>query len=126
MISESDVYARLGDEGFDRLVGAFYDAVRGDDLIGPMYPPEDLEGAKVRLRDFLVQRFGGPTRYADARGHPRLRMRHGPFAIGRSEAERWLTLMAGAMRTAGVDEEVAAVLWPYFVNTAQHMMNRAE
>jgi truncated hemoglobin YjbI len=53
-------------------------------------------------------------------------MRHGPFAIGRPEAERWLTLMAGAMQTAGIDEEVAAVLWPYFVNTAQHMMNRAE
>ncbi|HEX8340996.1 MAG TPA: globin [Tepidisphaeraceae bacterium] len=126
MISDSEVYARLGDEGFERLVNLFYAAVRQDDLIGPMYPPQDLDGARVRLRDFLVQRFGGPMRYDQTRGHPRLRMRHGPFSIGQAEARRWLTLMAAAMRDAGIDDDVAAVLWPYFVSTAGHMMNRAE
>lgn len=125
MISESDVYQRIGEDGFDRLVTAFYDGVRNDDLLGPMYPPDDLEGARVRLRDFLIQRFGGPTRYSEQRGHPRLRMRHAPFSIGPAERDRWLALMRDAMVRSGIDDEVAAVLWPYFVSTAQHMMNRA-
>ena len=98
VIAESDVYARLGEEGFDRLVCAFYEGVRTDDILGPMYPPEDFEGAKIRLRDFLIQRFGGPTRYSDERGHPRLRMRHAPFPIGEAARDRWLQLMANAMK----------------------------
>lgn len=124
MISESDVYTRLGEAGFDRLVTAFYEGVAGDDLLKPMYPPEDLEGARVRLRDFLIQRFGGPTRYSEQRGHPRLRMRHGPFSIGPAERDRWLVLMRAAILKARIDDDVAEVMWPYFVSTADHMMNR--
>jgi hemoglobin len=124
VISESEVYTRLREDGFERLVAAFYDGVRGDDLLQPMYPADDMEGAKVRLRDFLIQRFGGPTRYSDQRGHPRLRMRHAPFAIGLAERDRWLELMRRAMQQAAIDDDVAEVLWPYFVNTADHMINR--
>ncbi len=124
-MTDSDVYARLGEAGFDRLVAAFYERVKTDDLIGRMYPPEDWEGAKVRLRDFLIQRFGGPTRYSDQRGHPRLRMRHAPFSIGPAERDRWLELMQGAIKTCDLDPDVATILWPYLVSTADHMMNRA-
>ena len=123
-MTEADVYAALGDAGFTRLVGAFYKGVRADDLIGPLYPPEDLDNAEWRLRQFLIQRFGGPATYGQARGHPRLRMRHAPFPIGPAERDRWLRLMAAALVDADVPADVAAALWPYFVSTATAMMNR--
>ena len=124
-MTDEQVYATLGDDGFTALVAAFYRRVRADDVIGPLYPPDDWANAEWRLRQFVIQRFGGPTTYSEQRGHPRLRMRHSPFAIGRAEAERWLQLMAAAMQEHGVAEEVAAVLWPYFVQTASAMVNRA-
>lgn len=123
MISESQVFARIGQEGFDRLVTHFYDMVKTDDLLKPLYPANDMEGARVRLRDFLVQRFGGPTTYSDSRGHPRLRMRHNPFVIGPAQRDRWLELMSSAMSLAGIEPEVRDLLTPYFVSTANHMMN---
>lgn len=123
-MNESDVYPRLGEAGFDRLITAFYDRVKSDDLIGRMYPPDDWEAAKDRLRDFLIQRFGGPTRYSDQRGHPRLRMRHAPFSIGPAERDRWLELMAEAIKACDLDPEITQLLWPYFVSTADHMLNR--
>ena len=64
------MYDAIGEAGFERLVGAFYAQVPGDDILGPMYPQEDLPGAEERLRDFLVFRFGGPPRYAERRGIP--------------------------------------------------------
>jgi hemoglobin len=91
-----------------------------------MYPPEDIEGARIRLRDFLIQRFGGPGRYSEQRGHPRLRMRHGPFVINSAAAERWLTIMRSAMKEVGIGSDVAQVLWPYFVSTATHMINAGD
>jgi hemoglobin len=123
-MTDADVYVRMGEEGFDRLITAFYERVKVDDLIGRMYPPGDWEGAKVRLRDFLIQRFGGPTRYSDQRGHPRLRMRHAPFPVGPAERDRWLELMAAAIKESNLDPDVIDVLWPYLTTTANHMMNR--
>ena len=123
LLTEADVFSQLGEAGFDRLVTAFYARVSVDDLIGPMYPPEDLEGARIRLRDFLIQRFGGPSRYSEQRGHPRLRMRHGPFAITQAHAERWLILMRSAMKEVGIGADLHPILWPYFVSTATHMVN---
>lgn len=123
-IPEHEIFPRLGVEGFDRLVAAFYARVRRDDVIGPLYPPGDWEGAQQRLRDFLIQRFGGPTTYSEQRGHPRLRMRHGPFAIGLAERDRWLELMREAMAEVKMDAAVAVTIWPYFVSTANFMMNK--
>lgn len=123
-LSEAQVFERLGEEGFSRLVAAFYRRVRADDLIGPMYPPHDWEGAERRLCDFLVYRFGGPDRYIQQRGHPRMRMRHMPFAIGPAARDRWLKLMSEAMTETAVPPEVAAVLTPFFNQVAEHMRNR--
>ena len=61
-LTEDQVYARVGEEGFARLVRAFYAQVPSDEVLGPIYPAADLAGAEVRLRDFLVGRFGGPPR----------------------------------------------------------------
>ena len=123
-MTDEQVYAALGDDGFTRLVAAFYGRVRSDDLIGPLYPPDDWANAEWRLRQFLIQRFGGPTTYSDQRGHPRLRMRHGPFPIGPAHRDRWLKLMGESMGETGVPMDVAAAVWPYFVQTATAMMNR--
>ena len=88
--NEEHLYAVIGEDGFARLVRAFYAQVPGDDVLGPMYPAHDLVGAEERLRDFLIGRFGGPPRYIEQRGHPRLRMRHAPFAIDEAARNRWV------------------------------------
>ena len=114
----------LGEDGFARLVAAFYRRVREDDLIGPMYPPEDWEGAERRLADFLIFRFGGSERYLQERGHPRLRMRHVPFSIGEAERDRWLKLMGAAMDEMGLAGEARVNLEAFFDQVADFMRNR--
>ncbi|MGE3843955.1 MAG: globin, partial [Vicinamibacterales bacterium] len=96
-MDDAEIYARIGEDGFTRLVAAFYRQVPGDDILGPMYPPDDLAGAEVRLRDFLIGRFGGPPRYIQQRGHPRLRMRHAPFPFDVAARNRWLQVRARAL-----------------------------
>ncbi len=124
-LDEGQIYARIGEDGFARLVRAFYAQVPGDDILGPMYPADDLEGAEVRLRDFLVGRFGGPPRYMEQRGHPRLRMRHMPFAIDAAGRNRWVSLMDRALVEAEIPADAAAVLTPFFHHMASFMINRA-
>lgn len=128
MLDEAVVIRRMGEDGIGRLVGAFYRRVREDAAaggpVGSLYPPGDWEGAEQRLREFLVYRFGGSKAYVEKRGHPRMRMRHLPFAIGPRERDRWLEMMGEAMKETEVDEACAGVLWPFFVQVAEHMRNR--
>ena len=119
------LYEVVGEEGFDRLTKAFYVQVPDDDVLGPMYPPEQLEAARVRLRDFLVGRFGGPQRYIEQRGHPRLRMRHMQFPIDSRARDRWMELMARALGRAGLPAAASEALFRYFAQTATFMINRA-
>src|SRR5262245_13245757 len=125
-MKEADIFAAIGDEGFERLVAAFYRQVPGDEILGPMYPSSDLAGAEQRLRDFLVGRFGGPPRYIEQREHPRLRMRHAPFSIDQRARNRWLALMSRALDEANLPSEASAVLAAFFDNTASMMVNRRE
>ena len=125
-MEDKDVYAAVGEEGFQRLVSAFYRQVPADDILGPMYPKEDMAGAEERLRDFLVVRFGGPQRYLEQRGHPRLRMRHAPFTINTAARDRWVQLMDIAFREARLPAEAEAVLRPFFESTATFMINRGQ
>jgi hemoglobin len=122
---EGQVYERIGEDGFARLVRAFYAQVPADDILGPMYPADDLQGAEVRLRDFLIGRFGGPPRYIEQRGHPRLRMRHMPFAIDQRGRDRWVQLMDRALDEAALDAEATAVLREFLHAMATFMINRA-
>lgn len=122
-MNDSEIYATVGEDGFERLVSAFYRHVPGDDILGPMYPPEDLKGAEQRLRDFLVGRFGGPMRYMEQRGHPRLRMRHAPFAIDIAARNRWVALMTRALEEAQLPGDVELVLRPFFEDVATMMIN---
>jgi hemoglobin len=123
-MTDEQVYAAIGDEGFTRLVRAFYAQVPGDEVLGAMYPPHDLAGAEQRLRDFLVGRFGGPPRYIEQRGHPRLRMRHAPFAIDAAARNRWVALMDRALDETRLSEEVTSLLREFFHATATFMINR--
>jgi hemoglobin len=123
-MTEEDVYVTIGEDGFARLVRAFYAQVPGDDVLGPMYPPHDLQGAEERLRDFLIGRFGGPPRYVEQRGHPRLRMRHAPFAIDAAARNRWVTLMDRALAEVRLPEDAALLLKEFFHSTATFMINR--
>jgi len=125
-MDESAVYGAIGEDGFQRLVAAFYRKIPQDELLGPMYPAEDLEGAEQRLRDFLVGRFGGPPRYIEQRGHPRLRMRHMPFAVNQAARDRWMTLMTNAAHEAQLPPEASAVLLEFFGAMSTFLMNRGE
>jgi hemoglobin len=124
VMDEAEIYATIGEAGFERLIAAFYRQVPGDDILGPMYPSDDLAGAEQRLRDFLVGRFGGPQRYVERRGHPRLRARHMPFAIDERASRRWLELMDRALADAALPPEAAETLREFFAAVAAMMINR--
>lgn len=119
------VYDQIGEAGFTRLVAAFYRQVPTDDILGPMYPADDLEGAEARLRGFLIFRFGGPETYIQERGHPRLRIRHAPFAIGQAARDRWIQLMTQAFAEAQLPPAAEAELRAFFEQSATFLMNRA-
>jgi hemoglobin len=123
-VTELDVYARIGEDGFSRLIQAFYAQVPHDPILGALYPKDDLAGAEERLRDFLIGRFGGPPRYIEQRGHPRLRMRHLPFAIDQAARDRWVLLMDRALDSTGLPDDVTELLREFFHNTATFMINR--
>lgn len=123
-MDEAVIYTILGEEGFTKMVAAFYKRVKTDDLIGPMYPEQDFAGAEERLRDFLLFRFGNDPRYQAKRGHPRLRMRHAPFPIGDAEAERWLELMDAAMEETKVPQSIQMELKTFFTMVAHNMKNQ--
>ena len=123
-MQENEVYAAIGEAGFTRLAAEFYAQVPGDGVLGPMYPRGDMEGAETRLREFLIFRFGGPPRYIEARGHPKLRIRHAPFAINEAAKDRWLELMRQALDAAALEPGADAVLRGFFESTANFLINR--
>ncbi len=106
------------------MVAAFYKQVPDDDILGPMYPPDDLAGAEERLRQFLIFRFGGPQDYLQHRGHPKLRLRHAPFAIDQHARDRWMQLMNNAITECPFSEEVSTLLRSFLGNVATFLMNR--
>jgi hemoglobin len=123
---EHEVYGAIGAEGFERLVAAFYRQVPGDEVLAALYPAHDLLGAEQRLREFLIYRFGGPPAYIEARGHPRLRMRHLPFRIGPLARERWLLLMDRALTEAALPNDAEHLLREFFSAMATFLMNQPE
>jgi len=119
------VYDRVGGMPFfERLVDRFYDGVAADPVLRPVYPERDLTGARHRLTLFLAQYWGGPRAYDEERGHPRLRMRHFPFAIGPAERDRWLVHMRAAIQALDPPGDVAEALERYIEMAAEAMRNR--
>ena len=123
-VSES-LYQRAGGSPFfEALVERFYEGVAEDPDLRPLYPDADLAPAQHRLTLFLIQYWGGPRTYDEERGHPRLRMRHAPFAIGPLERERWLVHMRAAIATMAPPDDVSAELERYIAMAAEAMRNR--
>ena len=109
-----------------RIVARFYEGVAQDEVLRPMYPEEDLGPAQERFSLFLEQYWGGPTTYSERRGHPRLRMRHAPFAVTPTAAQHWLRHFRTALDEAGLTEEQHAQFWAYVTHAAQFMVNTME
>lgn len=128
------VYEWVGGQSFfDDLVDRFYDAVETDPVLRPLYP-RDLRPSRERLAGFLAQYWGGPPRYSETRGHPRLRLRHMPFAIGRPEREAWMEHMTAALDAATVadrtgrrlPDEIRDLMFDHFDKAAAFLVNRAD
>ncbi len=118
------LHEMIGDDGFTRLVSAFYRQIPEDDILGPIYPADDLAGAEQRLRDFLIFRFGGSPRYIEQRGHPRLRQRHLPFPVDQRARDRWMSLMERALAETQLPAQAEQMLGEFFSDTATFLMNR--
>jgi hemoglobin len=120
-----NVYEAAGGmETFRLLVERFYARVGGDPLLRPLYPEDDLSSATERLTLFLVQYWGGPATYSERRGHPRLRLRHQPFAIGQAERDAWLGHMTAAVDSLDLAPAVRKALVDYFGTASTAMINR--
>ena len=125
MTDEISLYEAAGGMPFfEALVGRFYEGVAADPDLRPIYPEPDLAGARHRLTLFLAQYWGGPATYDLERGHPRLRMRHAPFAIGPAQRDAWLGHMRAAIASVAPKPEIAARLEAYFEMAAEAMRNR--
>ena len=117
-------YDEIGGEATIRaIVHRFYQGVRDDEVLRPMYPEQDLAPAEDRFALFLVQYWGGPTTYSDTRGHPRLRMRHAPFAVNPEARDHWLMHFRAALDEADLTEEQRQTFWDYVTHAAQFMVN---
>jgi hemoglobin len=122
-VSRHSVYNQIGEDGFERLIDAFYRRVPTDPVLSTMYPIDDLAPAARRLRLFLTQFFGGPSTYREERGHPRLRMRHAPFPIDQTARDVWIRNMRASLNEAEIPEPARSAMLEYFERTATHMIN---
>src|SRR6266487_5935502 len=123
-MSEPNFYEAVGGEQtFRRLVGRFYAKVAEDPLLRSVYPGEDLGPAEEHLRMFLEQYWGGPRTYSEQRGHPRLRMRHAPFAVTPGARDRWLGHMRAALDEITLPPDRDQEIWTYMVMAAHSMVN---
>lgn len=109
---------------FTELVDRFYDGILDDELLGPLYPPDDLAGASQRLALFLAQYWGGPPLYMQLRGHPRLRMRHAEFKITKRVRDAWLVRMLAAVDEMEMTPEDRSELVAYLDMAAHQLRNR--
>ncbi len=121
--SEGTPFERWGGQTFfDSLVEQFYLGVATDPVLRPMYP-DDLVESKAHLALFLGQYWGGPDTYNQTRGHPRLRMRHAPFVIGRTEAEAWMRHMSDAVDAMDMTPDDRTELLDYLSMAAHNLQN---
>lgn len=122
--SPDTMYYRVGGQSFFvELVDKFYEFVEADTSLRSMYPA-DLTPGKSHLAGFLSQYWGGPADYSEKRGHPRLRMRHMTFSIGKQERNSWIKHMKAALDLMSISSQDRAIMLNYFENTATMMINR--
>jgi hemoglobin len=125
--TENTAFAAVGGAGAVRaLVDRFYDLMD----LEPAYAgiralhPSTLDGSRDKLTMFLSGWLGGPDLYQQRFGHPRLRARHLPYAIGIAERDQWMACMGQAMQECGLDAALQERLAAAFANTADWMRNK--
>ncbi len=126
-MNEQTTYDRIGGEpGVARLCDRFYELMDSVPQFAELRAlhPQDLQGSRDKLYMFLSGWFGGPDLFVEKFGHPRLRARHMPFAIGTRERDQWVACMVLAMEQVGIEEGVRKKLLQNFFNTADFMRNR--
>ncbi len=117
------IYERLGDKKLQDLIDAFYDLIFSDERINHLFANTPKEEIMAKQYKFLTQFFGGPPRYTQAHGHPKLRMRHLPFKITKVLAQVWLENMAKAIKSLDIDEDFKKEIFMRFPPPAAHMVN---
>lgn len=122
-MDEAFIIKEIGKQGIIDLVAAFYKKVPNDNILGPMYPLHDMDGAEKRMRDFMLFRLAGDETYINERGHPRLRARHMPFRIDSEARDRWMKLMRESMEECTFPIEVKKQLDDFFIQIADFMRN---
>lgn len=126
MDSDVTIYTLAGgDAAFEALVEHFYTYIEHDPVLRSMFP-DDLEPGKRHQFLFLTQYFGGPTRYVDERGHPRLKMRHMPYDIDTEAQIHWLQHMLQAIDDAGIPEPARSLMREYFQKSSRFLINRPD
>lgn len=124
MMSPVSFYDEIGgEETIRRIVARFYEGVATDDVLRPMYPEKDLGPAAERFSLFLIQYWGGPNTYSEQRGHPRLRMRHAPYAIDSTARDHWLAHFREGLDSVDLPAELDARFWDYVTHAAEFMIN---
>ncbi len=123
MLNKSVYELAGGEAAFRLLVQRFYARVAVDPVLRAVYPEQDLSAATERLTLFLIQYWGGPSTYSEQRGHPRLRMRHQPFAIGQAERDAWFDHMTAAVESLALAPAVRKALLDYFATASSAMIN---
>src|SRR6202521_2797632 len=124
MLNRSVYELAGGEKTFRLLVERFYARVAEDEVLRAVYPEEDFSGATERLTLFLIQYWGGPSTYSELRGHPRLRMRHQPFAIGPRERDAWRLLMTAPGDSLNLAPAVSKAILEYFETASTAMINQ--
>lgn len=115
-----------GEAGVRELVDRFYDLMDLEPAYAALRAlhPTTLEGSRDKLHWFLCGWLGGPNHYIERFGHPRLRARHLPYAIGDAERDQWMACMVQAMEERAVPAALAERLTEAFFGTADWMRNR--
>ena len=115
-----------GESQVHALVDRFYDLMDLEPDYAALRAAHgtELANAREKLKMFLTGWMGGPQRYTEQFGHPRLRMRHMPFSIGIAERDQWVACMDQAMQETHVDATLRTRLKESFMQTADWMRNR--
>ena len=124
----TSTYERVGGAAFfDTLTRRFYESVRADPVLRPLYPSDEphFEAARRHLELFLVQHFGGPGTYRAERGEAQLGRRHHRFAIGPEQRDAWIGHMTAAVQAAGLGPLEETQMLSFFTATANHLVNRS-
>ncbi len=127
MENSTTTYEKIGGDATVALLSErFYEFMASVPQFAPLRAmhPEDLSGSRDKLYMFLSGWLGGPDLFVEKFGHPRLRGRHMPFAIGVAERDQWVACMVLAMESVGIEEGIRAKLLENFFNTADFMRNK--